>query len=232
MTAPPADFGERAAALGATLDDAQVDRLQDYLQRLLSTNERMNLTTVRDADTGWTRHILDSLALVPDLASVPADSEVADIGSGGGLPAIPLAILRPDLRFTLVEATGKKAAFLEETGREMGLPIQVRADRLEDFGRGEGRERFEAVTSRALAALPVLLEYTAPLLKVGGCCLAIKGERASEELQQAASAMATLSMELTDRRSTPTGTILVLTKTAPTEARFPRRPGVPKKRPL
>jgi 16S rRNA (guanine527-N7)-methyltransferase len=219
-------------AYGLAADPEPLQRLTDYLGALLTTNRAFNLTAVTDAEAAWTRHVADSLSLLPFLHEAPP-GPVADVGSGGGLPAIPLAIACPERDFTLVEATGKKAAFLAEVAAQLGLRnVTVVHDRIESFGQSAARERFAVVTSRALSRLPVLLELTLPLLALSGHALAIKGEQAADELREATRALALLGGEHIDAVTTPTGTILRTRKRAPTPARYPRRPGEPKRAPL
>jgi 16S rRNA (guanine527-N7)-methyltransferase len=210
-----------------------LNRLTAYLHALLETNQAFNLTAVTDPETAWSRHIADSLSLLPWLAEAP-EGPLADVGSGGGLPALPLAIARPDRKFTLVEATGKKAAFLRDIAAELGLRnVQVEHARIEEFGQAAGaRERFSVVTSRALSRLPVLLELTLPLLTLGGHALAIKGEQAADEVAESARALALLGGEHMNCIRTATGTIVRTRKERPTPKRYPRRAGEPKRAPL
>jgi 16S rRNA (guanine527-N7)-methyltransferase len=188
---------------------------------------------VTEPDDAWDRHIADSLTLLPDLRELGERARVVDVGSGGGLPAIPLAIVLPQLAFTLLETTGKKAHFLEQTARMLRLRnVRVVNERAETFGRGPGRERFDAATSRALSRLPVLLELTLPLLAIGGLDLAIKGEQADVEVEEARRALSLLGGTVEGLRRTATGTVVRVRKTSPTPARYPRAPGEPKRSPL
>ena len=232
-TSAPAPVIEEARAYGAALDGPLGVLLEGYLGRLLETNRSFNLTTVTDPVQAWTRHVLDSLSVLPALAQLPAGSALVDVGSGGGLPGIPIAAARPDLTVTLVEATAKKARFLEETAKALGLAnVRVENDRVESYGRGPGRACFDVATSRALSQLSVLLELTVPLLKVGGHSVAIKGERADAEISEAARALSLLQARVEDTTRTSTGVIVRVRKLAPTPERFPRRPGEPKRAPL
>ena len=155
------------------------------------------------------------------------------MGSGGGLPGLPLAICLPKQQFTLVEATAKKARFLEESARSLGLRnVRVVNERAEVFGQGKARERFEVATSRALSRLPVLLELTLPLLKLGGLKLAIKGEQAELEVEEARRALELLGGQVEGLRRTATGTVVRVRKISPTPARYPRAAGEPKRSPL
>jgi 16S rRNA (guanine527-N7)-methyltransferase len=208
-------------------------QLARYLERLLETNRAFNLTAVTNPSVAWSKHIVDSLSLAPALRARADLKQVVDVGSGGGLPGIPLAIALPDRSFTLLESTGKKARFLAETSQALGLAnVRVVEDRAESFGQGAGRGRFDAVTSRAVSRLPVLLELTLPLLRANGLCLALKGEQAELEVEEAARALRLLGGVVRELQRTPTGTIVPVEKCAPTPDRYPRRPGEPKKTPL
>jgi 16S rRNA (guanine527-N7)-methyltransferase len=229
----PSEIVRAAAAFGADLEGALGAGLTTFLQRLLETNRAFNLTAITDLDQAWRKHVLDSLSLLPLLRAQPDLGHIADVGSGGGLPALPLALALPDHSFTLVEATGKKASFLTDVSHELGLRnVVVVAERAETFGQGAGRARFDAVTARALSRLPVLLELTLPLLRVGGVCLALKGEQAQLELAEARAALELLGGEARAPQRTETGTIVIVDKVRPTPGRYPRRPGEPKRSPL
>ena len=230
----PTEFHEAASALGIAFDPGDLERLSRYLELLYEANQRMNLTAVRDRDEAWSRHILDSLSLVPVLASVEP-AFVIDIGSGGGLPGIPLAIVTPSARFVLLEATGKKAAFLQEVVEQLGLDnVRIVSSRAEEAAAHGSAHRgsFDLVTARAVGPLPVLLELTIPFARVGGIVAAIKGERAGAEVVAAEAAMMTLRCEVVDQQRTSTGTILLVQKNGSTPRAYPRRSGEPKRRPL
>ena len=216
-----------------SIDEPTEALLRRFLELLLETNRSFNLTAITDPAEAWTKHVLDSLTLLPDLRELAAGSRVVDVGSGGGLPALPLAVVLPELQFTLLEATAKKARFLENTARELGLRnVSVVCDRAESYGSGAERERFDAVTSRAVSRLPVLLELTLPLIKVGGLSLSIKGEQAADEIAEAQNALQVLEAAVEDTRRTPTGVVIRIRKTAQTPAKYPRRSGEPKRAPL
>ena len=229
----PSEVIAAAAAFGADLRGPLGAGLAAFLERLLETNRSFNLTAITDLRQAWDKHVLDSLSLLPRFTENGALRQVVDVGSGGGLPALPLALALPERSFTLLEATGKKAAFLEAVSRDLGLRnVTVVHERAETFGQGEGRERFDAVTARALSRMPVLLELTLPLVRVGGVCLALKGEQAELEIREAASALTLLGGAVRASWRTPTGTIVAVDKIRPTPGRFPRRPGEPKRAPL
>lgn len=233
MTAP-AWFIEATAAEGIVFDDGDVERLGRYLDLLDEANTRFNLTAIRDREEAWRRHIHDSLSLLGILASVEP-ARIADVGSGGGLPGLPLAIVMPDVQFTLIEATGKKAAFLQSCVDTLELAnVTVVNDRAETIGRDrEGhREQYDVVLARAVARLPVLLELTVPLARIGGLILAIKGEQADAEITDAKAALHTLHSTVIDTMRTETGTIVVIEKQRKTGKMYPRRPGEPGRNPL
>ena len=234
----PREILAEIAGLGVVLEDGDAERLRTHLQLLLEENRRVNLTAIRDPAEAWRRHALDALSLVGPLASLagPPDRplRVADLGSGGGMPGLVLACVMPEVEFTLVEATGKKARFLERAADALGLAnVAVRAVRAETLGRDEAcRERFDAVLARAVAPLRVLLELAMPLLRTRGVLLAVKGARASEEIEAARKALHALHAVVVSDERTATGTIVVVEKSRPTPRRYPRPPGVPAGRPL
>ncbi len=231
---PPAEFLSRVELLGIALDDGDIERLARYLHLLLDANRRFNLTAITDPAEAWTRHMLDSLTLVPLIVSAEA-TEIIDVGSGGGLPGIPLAIVMPDVRFTLLEATSKKARFLQETIAALGLTnARVVSERAEIVGQDHThhREHYDIVIARAVGRLPVLLELTVPLAKVGGLVLAMKGAQAEAEIAEAKQTLHLLHSHVIDRRVTQTGVIVVIEKQRKTPRLYPRAPGEPKRSPL
>lgn len=212
----------------------EIGRLAHFLDLLDAANRRMNLTRIVERESAWSRHVLDSLALLAFVEAAGARNLI-DIGSGGGLPGIPLAITMPELPITLLEATGKKARYLAETAEALGLDhVTVIAERAESLGtpEGGGRAAWDVVTARAVGGLPVLLELSLPLLVEGGVLLAIKGQRADEEIKASRKALKVLggTVELTHR--TPSGTIVVVRRTGPMPRMYPRRPGEPARAPI
>lgn len=227
-----------------SLPPLQVSKLRAYVEMLLRATKEFNLTAIVDREEAWKRHVVESLRLLPLLGPAgkedgevrpPTGAELIDVGSGGGVPGMVLAIACPDVHVTLLEATAKKARFLEQVARELGLPNVVvlpeRAETAAAVG-SPHRERFDWVTARAVAPLRVLLELTVPFAKTGGQLLAVKGERALEEIAEATRAIDTLQIEHFGTFRHPTATVLLFRKTNRTPKKYPRRPGEPKKNPL
>jgi len=175
--------------------------------------------------------IEDSLTLLPHLDGV---SSLVDVGSGGGMPGIPLQLARPDLAVTLLESDHQKAAFLEQAAARLGIPITVVAERAEDAARGRLREAFDAACCRALAAMPVAAELCLPLVRVGGRWLALRTESDAGDGARACRLLGGGEPRLVPApsRLRRRGVVVVVPKLAPSPAAYPRRAGVPARRPL
>ncbi len=205
-------------------------KVERFAAMLLERTASVNLTAARSRDALF-EHVRDSLSIAPYL-----DEPFVDIGSGGGFPAIPLAIAT-GYRGVLIEAVAKKARFLEEVVRELDLPLDVRISRAEEAGRDPSlREAFGSATARAVASLPAVLELTLPLLKVGGLAVLQRGRL--DDLERTAAVDAALVLGAVVESEIRVGTVaderrvVLVRKTAPTGPRFPRRAGIPAKRPL
>lgn len=252
---PPGGFADRLAELGVELEPGEAEALARYAGLLLAANRAVNLTAVRTADELWLGHLADALALLPVLASTDQDAAesgrgptLIDVGSGGGLPGLVLAIVRPDAEVTLLDATAKKCRFLEHAARELGLGnVSVVHARAESAGQRRGvradrggvahregglRGVFDVVTARAVGRLATLAELTVPFARVGGLIALVKGARAGEELDEAKGALHLLHAGHAGTVETPTGRIVVLEKRRETPKGYPRADGVPKREPL
>ncbi|MCC6969335.1 MAG: 16S rRNA (guanine(527)-N(7))-methyltransferase RsmG [Phycisphaerales bacterium] len=234
---PPESFLAKAKELGLEFDEGDLSRLSLYLALLLDANNAFNLTAIRDPAEAWTRHILDSLTLIPVLAELPENSRVIDVGSGGGLPGIPLAITMPSHRFTLLEATGKKAAFLNDLRAPLSLSntevLNQRAESAAHLHKADGhREKYAAAVARAVGPLAVIAELTCGFVEVGGIVALIKGEKADQEIEEGAKALSLLGLSHAGTIPTPTGRIVVLNKEKTTPRTYPRADGEPKRVPL
>lgn len=237
-----------ASRLGLTLTAAQLAAFDRYRAELIRWNQRFNLTAVADPHEIELKHFLDSiscLTVLPQLDGRPlaqwltSSPAAVDIGSGAGFPGLAIKLVWPGLRLTLLEATGKKCRFLEHMVATLGLTeVTVVKARAEEFGRGSGRVAFDLALARAVASLPVLLEYALPLLRIGGWLIAQKGKKPRQEVAAAQGALQRLGgrLEKLYPLSVPgleaERTLVVVRKVAETPASYPRRPGVPQKHPL
>jgi 16S rRNA (guanine527-N7)-methyltransferase len=239
----PAFVVDELATLNVRLELSVLKQLGRYLDLLLDANQRVNLTGIRNRDEAWRRHIIDSLTLLAGLSDAAAQDDptkIIDVGSGGGLPGVPLAIALPAVRMTLLEATGKKARFLEQCVKALALPnVRVVQDRAETLGQAQAhRQHYDIAICRALGPLRQVLEYALPLVAVEGRLLVMKGPKVESELRDAGDALAILGAgELQVFDAYPTsfgqGTVIVqVDKARPTPHEYPRRPGVPRQDPL
>lgn len=183
---------ELTAEHGVTVDAAACDKLDRYAELLVEWNQKMNLTAITDPVGIVVKHFADSLAAVPLLPEQQGISLI-DVGTGAGFPGIPLAIVRPDIKLTLLDSLNKRLVFLETVCNELDIPVRRVHARAEEGGRKpELREQFDVATARAVAALPVLLEYCLPFVRPGGCFLALKGPDSDEEHRAAGKALSRL----------------------------------------
>ena len=232
---------EGAARLGVDLDDERGGRFRSFYDELTAWNENVNLTAVSGWEEVRTRHFLDSLAVASVLPAAVLDGtgRMLDVGSGGGFPGLPLKIAYPRIDLALLEATAKKTAFLRHVVDALELEgVEVVTGRAEEEAhRPEMRERFGAVVSRAVARLDALAELCLPFCAMGGLMIAQKGPQAEGELRQARNAIETLGGRPDDRGMlvrppVGIGTLVVIEKQRATPPSYPRRPGIPSKRPL
>ena len=228
-----------AASINIELSLTQIERFQLYLDILLFWNKRINLTAITEPSDIIVRHFLDSLIC----STVTGDLEsqrLADIGTGAGFPGIPLKILFPTLRLTLIESKQKKADFLNHLSQELDLDdVQIESSRAESLGHQPAyREQYDWAVSRAVARMSTLVEYLLPLCRVGGSALALKGPNAPDELDEAASAIRLLGgikpilKDVKVPLLQETRYLVVIKKGQKTPDQFPRRIGVAAKRPL
>ncbi len=225
--------------LGIQLSPQQLNAFSLFEKELLTWNEKFNLTAIRDSEGVRVKHFLDSLTCVLEMKPTPP-TRLIDIGTGAGFPGIPLKILFPKMQLTLVESVGKKASFCSHMMDVLGLAqVQVLTLRAEEVGQlKEHREKYDWAVARAVAAMPILLEYLLPLVRVGGAILAQKGESAHAEAQSAERASRLLGGHL--KHITPLTLpgvveerfLVVYNKVAATPPQYPRRVGVPAKSPL
>lgn len=228
-----------AERFGIALTGEQLAQFERYQVLLLEWNQRVNLTAITDPAVIPIRHFLDSLSCSVVTGDLTGQSLV-DVGTGAGFPGLPLKILYPGMSLALVESVGKKADFLAAVSAELALEnVTIITERAETVGQNPAyREQFDWAVARAVAAMPVLAEYLLPLCKVGGRMLAQKGESAPEEIKQAAEAIGLLGggeAALTEIELPGVENehyLVVVEKIRPTPEKYPRRVGVPGKRPM
>lgn len=230
-----------AKRLRFELRPGELDAFRAYLEELEASRPRLRLTALTDPEAVQRRHFLEPLALLAALERLGAlGRDVIDIGSGAGFPGLPIKIVRPEVRLTLLEANGKRAAFLERLVQNLGLTgVAVVNGRAEEVAHDpKHREAYDLALARAVAPLPVLVELALPFLRVGGALAAPKGSAARREIAEAAAALAACggvvafvgALEVPEIETPPT--LVVIRKESATPARFPRRAGIPAKRPL
>lgn len=225
--------------LGLRLSRSQLSALALYERELLDWNTRFNLTAIRDPQEVHIKHFLDSLTCLLAMRETPIE-QLIDVGTGAGFPGIPLKITLPNLQLTLVESVGKKADFCRHVVKILDLPgVEVVQERAETLGQNpDYRERYDWAVARAVAILPVLAEYLLPLVRVGGSMLAMKGESGPAEAHAAEHALKVLGGHL--RQLMPVTLpgvveeryLVVIDKVAATPDGYPRKVGIPAKRPL
>ena len=224
---------ERASALyGLPLDAKQIEKFGIYYRLLIEWNAKMNLTAITEPREVAVKHIVDSLTALRGIEE--RDSlRLIDVGTGAGFPGIPLKIVRPDLKLTLLDSLKKRVHFLETVVETLGLEGVEEAARQSAL-----RERFDIAASRAVARLPVLAEYLLPFVRIGGTAIALKGLHSEEEAKEAKRAVKILGGRaiesipvalpgLSDKRA-----VLVIKKERPTPKAYPRKAGKPAKEPL
>lgn len=228
-----------AAASAIVLSPSQVEAFAVYNDLLVDWNEKVNLTAITDPQEVAVKHVIDSLACY-DEAVFPAGCSVIDVGTGAGFPGLPLKIFRPDIRLTLLDSLNKRLIFLREVVERLGLSgVELVHARAEEAGRLKlHRECYRVATSRAVARLNALAELCLPLVAVGGYFIALKGAQYREELDEARRSIALLGGRvetvkpvrlpgLDDCRA-----VIYVRKAAQTPPAYPRRPGLPEKKPL
>jgi len=232
------EMRKAAESYGLDLTEKQQGQFQRYYELLMEWNGKINLTAITEPREVAVKHMLDSLAGW-DEKRMSGDAGIIDVGTGAGFPGIPLKIFQPKLRLTLLDSLNKRIRFLQTVVEELGLQDVICVHgRAEEAARKEFREGFDIAVSRAVARLPVLAEYCLPFVRVGGAFLAWKGMQYQEEAEEAKKAVALLGgsgIEIT-RVHLPgmedVRAILRVPKAKPTPKAYPRKAGMPVKKPL
>ena len=227
----------KAQKIGIRLSEEEANQFYKYMNLLLEWNEKINLTAITAPDEVILKHFIDSITINKYIEEQKA---IMDIGTGAGFPGIPLKIINSDKEFTLVDSLNKRINFLNEISRELNLEkincVHARAEEL--AGNVKYREKYDIVTSRAVARLATLLEYMLPFVKVGGKCICMKGANIEEELKEAKKAIEVLGgkVEVVDKFNLPDTdmerNIVVIKKVKSTPTKYPRKAGIPSKQPI
>ena len=222
------------------LSAKQIAQFQTYLDELLEWNQKFNLTAIRDVEGIEIKHFLDSLSVVQALSKGSKPKAMIDIGTGAGFPGIPLKILYPEAKLTLVESIKKKAGFCEHVAEKLELSdVIVSTARAEEIGQDKlHREQYDLVLARAVAKMPILVEFLLPLATLGGLVVMQKGSSAKEEAEESKNAIRLMGGKMLDLfQITLPGLederfMVVLEKIKATPSEFPRRVGIPAKSPI
>ena len=235
----PEEFYDRLADLGLPLTDRQKEQYERYFELLVEWNEKINLTAITNKDEVYLKHFYDSIAPILQGLIENQPIRLLDIGAGAGFPSLPMKILFPELDVTIIDSLNKRINFLHLLAEELGLSgVHFYHGRAEDFAQDKAfRAQFDIVTARAVARMQVLSELTIPYLKVGGRLLALKASNAPEELGEAKNALNLLFSKVEDnlQYELPNGDpryITLVEKKKETPNKYPRKAGMPNKRPL
>lgn len=232
-------FIENAKQFGLEINEQQAALFEKYKDMLIDWNERMNLTAITEPGEIFIKHFLDSI-IVLRYHQFDADLKVLDIGTGAGFPGLPIKIMRPELKVTLLDSLTKRFNFLQTLIKELSIKdVEFLNGRAENFAKENSyREKFDIVVSRAVASLNVLAEYTLPYVRVGGVFIAYKGPQIGEEVNLAEKALTILGGRVKTIEKIDFGgdygqrNLAIIEKISTTPAKYPRREGIPSKKPL
>lgn len=228
---------EKSKILGVRFSVEQIEQFYKYMNLLIEWNEKMNLTAITEPKEIILKHFIDSITI---LKYIDDNSKLVDVGTGAGFPGVPLSIMNPTLKITLVDSLNKRLIFLQEVVKELNLKnIEIVHARAEEFGQNKNcREKFDIATSRAVANLATLSEYLVPLVKIDGKIISMKASNAKEEINDAKKAIEVLGgkiekIEEFDLPESDIGrTIIIIDKNKCTPAIYPRKSGTPAKEPI
>ncbi|MHA8110608.1 16S rRNA (guanine(527)-N(7))-methyltransferase RsmG [Lactobacillaceae bacterium Melli_B4] len=238
----PEEFKTELAKHGIELSATQMKQFDTYYQMLVATNEHVNLTTIVDRDAVYLKHFYDSITPAFYFDALQNEQvTICDVGAGAGFPSLPMKIVFPQLKITIVDSLNKRINFLNDLVDALGLTdVHTVHARAEEFGgkKSVARESFDVVTARAVARMSVLAELCLPLVKVGGHLVALKAAKAASELSVGDQAIQTLGGRLvTDHEfelpvSHDERNIVIVEKIKPTPKQYPRKAGTPNKKPI
>lgn len=219
---------------GIEIDDTKIDKFNLYMETLISYNEKVNLTAITDREEIIVKHFLDSILLLKAL-EIPENASLIDIGTGAGFPAVPVKIMRPDIKVTLLDSLKKRTVFLAELSSLLGQDNEVVHGRAEEFA-AVNREKYDFASVRAVAALNVLCEYSLPCVKKGGIFVAMKGPSYKEEIDNCQNALAVLGAKLEGIKEFDLygnkRAFVLIKKISQTSLKYPRKNALIAKKPL
>ena len=223
---------------GIELSDKQQQQFQTYYQMLVEWNEKMNLTSITEEHEVYLKHFYDSIA-TSFYTDLTKELTICDVGAGAGFPSIPLKIIFPNLKVTIVDSLNKRIHFLNQLAEALELDnVSFVHDRAETYGKGDYRASYDIVTARAVARLSVLSELCLPLVKKGGHFIALKSSKGEEELGEARFGIGVLGGKVLDTISyelpedAGERQMIIIDKRSQTPKKYPRKPGTPNKSPL
>ncbi len=222
---------------GISVSDEQYDKFLIYSDMLVEWNNKCNLTAILDPEGITIKHFYDSVFPFMNI-DIPQNAKLIDVGTGAGFPSVPLAIMRNDLKLTLLDSLNKRINFLSELTDTLEVKAECIHGRAEEFGqKADYREKFDIATARAVASLPELCEYCLPFVKVGGYFVSLKGSNGLEELNNSYNAISTLGGDVVEKRNytLPNDdgrTLVVIKKISHTPTKYPRNKGQMTKKPL
>ena len=225
--------------LGIAVDDKMLNDFNIYREILVDWNQKMNLTGIEDEKEVYIKHFLDSVSAITN-GYIKDGLSIIDVGTGAGFPGLPLRICLRNTKVTLLDSLNKRINFLQEVSKQVGIDnIEFIHGRAEDFGKSEAyREQYDIATARAVAGLPILMEFCVPFVKVGGYFVCLKGPNANLELEESKAAMEVLGVEFIEKinielpESDLNHNILVFKKVKNTPEKYPRKAGKPAKSPI
>ncbi|WP_294602217.1 16S rRNA (guanine(527)-N(7))-methyltransferase RsmG [uncultured Lactobacillus sp.] len=237
----PEQFVQELSKRNFKLNEKQINQFNQYFTSLIETNKKVNLTRITEKDEVYLKHFWDSITPLFTFGSVlKAADTLCDVGAGAGFPSIPLKIMLPELKVTIVDSLGKRLSFLQGLITQLNLKnVTLVHGRAEDVGQNKQyREQFDVVTARAVANMAVLSEYCLPLIKESGNFIALKGPKAEDELKSARKALKVLGgkviavKELQLPQSTEERTLILIEKVQATPKKYPRQAGTPHRKPI
>ena len=228
-------MAEESEKIGIKLSDEQLNEFYEYMQLLLEWNEKMNLTAITEPEEVIKKHFVDSITIKK---YIKEESRLIDVGTGAGFPGIPLKIVDKSIKLTLLDSLNKRVNFLNEIIEKLNLKdIKTIHSRAEEYAKNEVRESYDVAVSRAVADLPILLEYLMPYVKLNGICICMKGPKAQEELERSKKAINILGGKLEKVEKITIDeemerNLIIIRKIKNTPNKYPRKAGMPTKNPI